>query len=44
MCHICSDSPFLNSVTELGEKIGSMLASKFSRNMSELANNILSDY
>ena len=35
-----NDSLFLDSVAELGEKIGSKTAFKFSDKMSELANNI----
>ena len=35
-----NDSLFLNSIAELGEQIGSKIASRFSDKMSELANNI----
>ena len=35
-----NDSLFLNSVAELGEKIGSKIVSKFSGKMSELENSI----
>ena len=35
-----NDLLFLNSMAELGEKIGSMIASKVSDKMSEFANNI----